>query len=61
MIRIFTHRLKIEEKEIRMNKIFVKNKIDVELDIQKNQELYLSHEKTNNRDLFKDSCKILKK
>ena len=63
MIRIFAHRAKIEEKENTLEgiKFFVKNKIDIELDIRKNQELYLSHDKSNNGNLFEDACKILKK
>ena len=56
MIRIFAHRAKIEEKENTLEgiKFFVKNKIDIELDIRKNQELYLSHDKSNNGNLFEE-------
>jgi hypothetical protein len=63
MIRIFAHRAKIEEKENTLEgiKFFVKNKINIELDIRKNHELYLSHDKSNNGNLFEDACKILKK
>jgi hypothetical protein len=62
MIRVFAHRAKIDQKEntIEGIRFFAKNKIDVELDIRKNEELYLSHDKTNDGDLFKNACKILK-
>ena len=61
MTRIFAHRAIINSNEntIEGIKVYSKYSINVELDIRKNTEIYLAHNKTNQGDLFEDACKII--
>lgn len=63
MIEIFVHRAIFENKENSLEGIefWLKSGFNIEIDVRKNkQEIYLSHDKQKNGDLFRDACKIIK-
>jgi hypothetical protein len=62
MMKIFAHRAIFNSKENTIDgiKFYVKNMINVELDLRKNNELYLAHEQNEKGDSFKEACKIFK-
>ena len=62
MIEIFVHRAIFENKENSLEGIefWLKSGFNIEIDVRKNkQEIYLSHDKQKNGDLFRDACKII--
>ncbi len=62
MTKIFAHRAIFNSKENTLDgiKFYAKKMINVELDLRKNDEIYLAHEKNVKGDSFKKACEILK-
>ncbi len=62
MTKIFAHRATYNSKENTLDgiKFYAENRINLELDLRKNNELYLDHGQNGKGDSFKDACKILK-
>jgi len=62
LIEIFSHRAIFNSKENTLDglKYCLKNGFAVELDLQYNDFVYLSHDQTNSGPSFEDACKIIK-